>query len=109
MNWMKFQSDARLAALVLRAVNHKLRRDIIKLLQKNEPMTVTDIYIQMRMEQSVTSQHLAILRRTGIVNTDRMGKYIYYSVDQEKLESISRIAAELAKNHSLHKKSVTIR
>jgi len=55
--------DHRKAVLVLRAVNHKLRQWIIDLLDDGETMIVTDIYIKLRLEQSVASQHLAILRR----------------------------------------------
>ena len=69
-------SELRKAVLVLRAVNHSLRQDIIELLEENEQMTVTDIYIKLRLEQSVASQHLAILRRSGVVVTNRQGKFI---------------------------------
>jgi len=81
--------------LVLRAVNHKLRQRIIDLLEDSETMTVTDIYIKLRLEQSVASQHLAILRRAGVVVTERQGKFIYYSLDQARLEQISRLVEEL--------------
>ena len=89
-------SDLRKAVLVLRAVNHKLRQRIIDLLEENDSMTVTDIYIKLRLEQSVASQHLAILRRAGVVLTDRQGKFIYYSLDKERLAQISRLVEELA-------------
>ncbi|MEO0338649.1 MAG: ArsR family transcriptional regulator, partial [Bacteroidota bacterium] len=69
-------AELRKAVLVLRAVNHKLRQRIIDLLEEGESMTVTDIYIKLRLEQSVASQHLAILRRAGVVGTTRNGKYI---------------------------------
>ena len=69
-------ADLRKAVLVLRAVNHKLRQRIIDLLDNEDPMTVTDIYIKLRLEQSVESQHLAILKREGEVNTERQGKII---------------------------------
>ncbi len=59
-------------------------------------ITVTDIYIKLRLEQSVASQHLAILRKAGVVQTDRQGKYIYYSLDNERLTQISRLVEELA-------------
>jgi DNA-binding transcriptional ArsR family regulator len=89
-------SDLRKAVLVLRAVNHKLRQRIIDLLEENESMTVTDIYIKLRLEQSVASQHLAILRRAGVVLTDRQGKFIFYSLDKERLAQIMRLVEELA-------------
>lgn len=89
-------TELRKAALVLRAVNHKLRQRMIDLLEENQRMTVTDIYIKLRLEQSVASQHLAILRKAGVVRTDRQGKYIFYSLDSERLTQISRLVEELA-------------
>ncbi|HNF19220.1 MAG TPA: metalloregulator ArsR/SmtB family transcription factor [Chitinophagales bacterium] len=87
----------RKSVLVLRSVNHKLRQEIIQLIDKNGKMTVTDLYIKLRIEQSVASQHLALLRRAGVVVTSRDGKYIYYSVDHERLDEISRLLSELVK------------
>jgi DNA-binding transcriptional ArsR family regulator len=88
-------AELRKAVLVLRAVNHKLRQQIIDLLEENEKMTVTDLYIKLRLEQSVASQHLAILRRAGVVATERNGKFIYYCVDKERINHISRLVEEL--------------
>ena len=89
-------TELRKAVLVLRAVNHKLRQRIIDFLDSGETMTVTDIYIKLRLEQSVASQHLAILRRAGVVITERQGKFIYYSLNNERLEQISKLVEDLA-------------
>ena len=88
-------ADLRKAVLVLRAVNHKLRQRIIDLLEDGDSMTVTDIYIKLRLEQSVASQHLAILRRAGVVVTERQGKYIYYSLDKERQNQISSLVEDI--------------
>ncbi len=88
-------AELRKAVLVLRAVNHKLRQRIIDLLEENDNMTVTDIYIKLRLEQSVASQHLAILRRAGIVITNRQGKFINYSLNRDRLAQISKLVEEL--------------
>lgn len=89
-------AELRKAVMVLRAVNHKLRQRVVDLLDEHEKMTVTDIYIKLRLEQSVASQHLAILRRAGVVVTERQGKFIYYSLDKARLSQISRLVEELA-------------
>lgn len=78
------------AALILRAVNHKLRQQILKLIDEQGKITVTEIYVKLRLEQSVASQHLAILRKAGFVNTDREGKFIYYSVNTQRLEELNQ-------------------
>ena len=85
------------AAMTLRAINHKLRQQIVKLLDENKRMNVTDIYVKLRLEQSVASQHLAILRRANIVITDRDGKFIHYKLNYEKLNDVSKFVADLVK------------
>ena len=88
--------ELRKAVLVLRAVNHKLRQRVIHLLEEtDEGMTVTDIYIKLRLEQSVASQHLAILRRAGVVKTERNGKFILYSLNKDRIAQISSLVEEL--------------
>lgn len=85
------------AALILRAVNHKLRQQMMRLLHQNGKMTVTEIYVKLRLEQSVASQHLAILRKAGFVNTVRDGKFIYYSVNYERLDQVHHFVHDLLK------------
>jgi DNA-binding transcriptional ArsR family regulator len=83
------------AALVLRAVNHKLRQQILKIIDEQGKITVTEIYVKLRLEQSVASQHLAILRKAGFVNTVRDGKFIYYSVNTARLEELNQFVDAL--------------
>ncbi|HEY9364244.1 MAG TPA: metalloregulator ArsR/SmtB family transcription factor [Chitinophagaceae bacterium] len=83
------------ASLVLRSVNHKLRQQILKLIDEHGKMTVTEIYVKLRLEQSVASQHLAILRKAGFVKTERDGKFIYYSVNTTRLEELNKFVEEL--------------
>jgi DNA-binding transcriptional ArsR family regulator len=85
------------AALILRAINHKLRQQILKLIHQKERITVTEIYVKLRLEQSVASQHLAILRKAGFVTTERDGKFIYYSVNSQRLQEVNRSAQDLLK------------
>lgn len=83
------------AAMTLRAINHKLRQQIIKLLNEHKSMKVTDIYVKLRLEQSVASQHLAILRRANIVNTIRDGKFIHYSLNPDKIASVAKFVHDM--------------
>lgn len=83
------------AAMTLRAINHKLRQQIIKLLEENKRMNVTDIYVKLRLEQSVASQHLAILRRANIVITERDGKFIHYALNHQRIASVAKFVGDL--------------
>jgi len=76
------------AALTLRALNHKLRQQMVKIIDDNKQMPVTQIYVKLRLEQSVASQHLAILRRANIVITKREGKFIYYTVNYARIKEV---------------------
>ncbi|MFK7907098.1 MAG: ArsR/SmtB family transcription factor [Chitinophagales bacterium] len=87
----------RKAVLVLRAVNHKLRQSMIFLLEENPKLTVTEIYVKLRLEQSVASQHLAILRKAGVVVTERDGKYIFYSLNHDRIAEIAQLVEDLAR------------
>ena len=91
------------AAMTLRAINHKLRQQIIKLLNENKTMKVTEIYVKLRLEQSVASQHLAILRRANIVNTVRDGKFIHYSLNPDKIASVAKFVADMVNSNAENK------
>lgn len=83
------------AASVLRAINHGVRMEMLQLLHQKEALSVGEIFRQMDMDQSVASQHLAILRRAGMVRTRRAGKHIFYSVNYDRLHEVEQQAAAL--------------
>lgn len=83
-DYLKFKK----AALVLRAINHRLRQRIVQTIYEHKRISVTDLYIKLRLEQSVASQHLAILRKADIVSTIREGKFIFYTVNTDRIEEL---------------------
>ncbi len=77
------------AKMRVRALNHPLRQKMLSLVKDNRNrMNVTDIYVKLRIEQSVASQHLAILRNQGLVTTQREGKTIWYSVSDSAIKRL---------------------
>lgn len=83
------------ASLILRSLNHKLRQQILKIIHEEKKITVTELYVKLRLEQSVASQHLAILRKAGIVSTQREGKFIYYTINERRIEAIEGFVRDL--------------
>lgn len=79
------------SAVILRAINHKLRQQMLMLILQHGKMKVTEIFEKLFLEQSVASQHLAILRRAGFVKTKREGKFIWYSVNLQRLEQVQKV------------------
>jgi DNA-binding transcriptional ArsR family regulator len=84
------------AVMTLRAINHPLRKQIMTMLEETPKLTVTEIFIKLRLEQSVASQHLAILRKAGVLATERDGKFIYYKLNEDRIKEISTIVNDLA-------------
>jgi DNA-binding transcriptional ArsR family regulator len=85
------------AAMVLRALNHMLRQQILKTIHENKSINVTQLYIKLRLEQSVASQHLAILRKAGIVSTETVGKTRLYSINTARIEEVNEFAKNLVR------------
>ncbi len=83
------------AAGKLRAMSHPMRIAIIGLLaQHSEPLSVTEIYKSLDIEQATASHHLNILKSKNILISKRDGKNIFYSLRNititEILECINR-------------------
>ncbi len=76
------------SAEILRAVAHPLRMKILEFVDKHKTINVNKIYNTLKLEQSITSQHLRILRLAGIVETNRDGKFIYYTINYPKLAQV---------------------
>ncbi|MCB9282450.1 MAG: helix-turn-helix transcriptional regulator [Lewinellaceae bacterium] len=70
---------------LLRALAHPLRIKILEFIDQNGSINVNKIYNTLKLEQSITSQHLRILRSVGLVRTERQGKYIHYSLDYDMI------------------------
>lgn len=91
--------------LTLRAVNHPIRKEIMKIIHKKKETTVTELFVALRQEQSVVSQHLAILRRVNALKGTRHGKNISYTINVEELRRIVRFANDV----QLEPKSVDLK
>ena len=89
--------NLKIAALTLRAINHKLRQKILLFIHQRGKINVTEIYVRLHLEQSVTSQHLAVLRKCGFVLSERDGQTIYYSVNYDRIGQVQFHAKEMIK------------
>ncbi len=85
------------ASNVFRAINNPVRQKILNFINENARVTVGTIYKKLKMEQSVVSQHLAILRKENIVIAERDGKFVLYSINYERLKQINKVAREMNK------------
>jgi ArsR family transcriptional regulator len=79
------------ASEIMRALSHPLRMKIMGFIDKNKSVNVNKIYNTLGLEQSITSQHLRILRSVEIVKTKRDGKFIYYSLNYDKIRKVNKM------------------
>ncbi len=83
---------------ILRSLAHPLRLKILKILDNEGSLSVHEIKERLGVEQSVTSTHLGILRMSGLVTPQRDKKYIFYTVNYNKLSNsvgaISKLESE---------------
>ena len=70
---------------VLKCLAHPVRLSILDFIHGEGEVHVNKIYNSLKLEQSITSQHLRVLRDHDMVSTTRNGKYIIYSVNKKKL------------------------
>lgn len=89
-NGMPDFHEVRKASLIFRALNHKLRQNMLLILIEHKQLTVTELFQLLKLEQSVASQHLAILRRTGFVINKREGKFVWYMINPDRIEEIKK-------------------
>ena len=81
------QEKLLISSEILRALAHPLRLKILEFIDNNDSINVNKIYNTLKLEQSITSQHLRILRINGLVITKRDGKYIHYSVNYDGIKN----------------------
>ncbi len=68
-----------LRANIFRALGHPARLRIIQLLA-NGPLNVAETTAALNDNVSAISQHLAVLRQHSVINDERRGRQIYYSL-----------------------------
>ena len=88
-------AELRKVVLVLRALNHGFRQKLMNLLHKKGTASVSEIHKALRVEQSVASQHLGVLRREGIVERERQGKFIYYTLNYDRLKELGSMIDQI--------------
>lgn len=76
------------AASKLRAMAHPMRIAIVDMLNNGNRMSVTEIYKKLKIEQAAASHHLNILKNKGVLNSQREGKKIFYSLKSNVLTEI---------------------
>jgi DNA-binding transcriptional ArsR family regulator len=84
----------RLKADFFRILGHPVRVRILELLQSGE-QSVGELQSALDLDSSGTSQHLAIMRRTGLVDSRRAGTSVFYSVRDPRVHQLLHVARQV--------------
>jgi len=78
----------------LGAINHPTRQDLINAIVEQKQVNVSELSDLLKLKQTEVSQHLAVLRNLDLVMGLKIGKYVYYSVNEEKIALINAILSD---------------
>ncbi len=87
MNTKEIELNVEIAVNLLKALSNEKRLMVICALYKSEK-SVGELEAVANLSQSALSQHLARLRRDGLVNTRREAQTIYYSLNCRATEAL---------------------
>ena len=79
-------------AEIFKALSDPTRLRLVKLLSECLPgecrraLCVNALAHRVGVTQSAVSQHLRVLRQAGLVQGERRGHFVHYSLDQDRLE-----------------------
>ena len=94
-------SEERLSVL-LQAIADPARRRILKLLKqkgccsigKPSGMCACDIEARIDLSQPTISHHMAILRKAGLVEAEKIGPWMWYRRNEKALQELAEELAE---------------
>tara|TARA_B100000780_G_C20883925_1_gene351695 strand:- start:206 stop:526 length:321 start_codon:yes stop_codon:yes gene_type:complete len=88
------KANAKIAATMLKAIANENRLLILCNLEGQE-LSVTALNDQLDLSQSALSQHLAVLRKDGLVKTRRESQTIFYSLSDVRASKVIKTLHEL--------------
>lgn len=87
---------------VCKTLSNAKRLEILSIL-RNKEMSVSGIVKKMKISKANVSQHLAVMRKAGILDTRRDGLNIYYRISNSKVTKACDLMREVLLEHHSQK------
>ena len=81
-------------AEILKSLGDENRLKILSHLSENE-LCVYEIMDKLDMSQSTVSHHLKILKNTELIKGRKAGKWVFYSINEDKAKDFHKILNDL--------------
>ncbi len=82
-------------ANLFKGLAHPYRIRVLEILSTADEVPVADLLAETGLEASHLSQHLSVLRRYGLVTSDRRGSIVYCRLAHPQVSGLLRVAREL--------------
>ncbi len=92
-------------AILFRVLGHPARVRILELLREGE-RSVGALQAELELDSSGTSQHLAALRRIGLVDARREGTSVFYRVPDERVFVLLETARGIISRRLVEQQSI---
>jgi DNA-binding transcriptional ArsR family regulator len=86
--------ELELKTKLFRGFSDTSRLSILEAL-RDKPLNVGEIVQATGLSQSNISNHLGCLRDCGLVTSEQRGRYTYYRLTDDRIDSLLRVAEEL--------------
>ncbi|SJN20740.1 Formate hydrogenlyase subunit 7 [Microbacterium esteraromaticum] len=80
---------------LFKGLAHPIRIRILEALSATPEATVSELLSIVELEPSHVSQHLAVLRRNRLVDSERRGSLVYYRLAYPQVADLLRVARAL--------------
>jgi ArsR family transcriptional regulator len=78
------------------SLSHPARVQILRILLRKGPLTVTELVRELPQAQSTVSEHLRVLRVAGMVSARKLGRHTRYEGAPLALRRLSSLLAGVA-------------
>ena len=86
-------------AALFKALSDPSRLKIVHILcHQPQPLCVNALAGMLDITQSAVSQHLRVLKNVGLVNGERQGYHVHYTVDLDALRRFHEVALGIDKH-----------
>lgn len=83
------------ATEIFKVLSVESRVKIIELLKRRGPLGAKEIGETIGITTAAVSQHLKLLKQTGLVKNKRKGYWIPYSIDEEAMHNCRKLVSEV--------------
>lgn len=87
MNLEQMEQNSAQAVVLLKAMANERRLQILCLLH-NQELSVGELCSKLELSQSALSQHLAWLRRDGLVETRKEAQTVFYTLSSNEVKAM---------------------